>query len=88
MEEKESFGDDVGVVEKYFAKIEVAAITLTGNLNAGDTIRIKGATTDFEQTVDSMQINREEIKEGKTGDDIGIKVIDRARPGDKVYKVN
>ncbi|RLE44283.1 translation elongation factor-like protein, partial [Candidatus Woesearchaeota archaeon] len=48
---------------------------------------IKGATTDFEQTVESMEINRQKIEIAKPGDEIGIKVIDRVREGDKVYKI-
>ncbi len=79
--------EEIGVVTHFFSKIGVAAIKLTGSLKIGDKIRIKGATTDFEQTVESMEINRQKIEEAKAGDEIGIKVIDRVREGDKVYKV-
>ncbi|KAA0011053.1 MAG: translation elongation factor-like protein [Thermoplasmata archaeon] len=78
---------EVGVVEHFFSKISVAAIKLTDVLRVGDKIRIKGATTDFEQVVESMEINRQKIEEGKPGDEIGIKVMERVREGDKVYKV-
>jgi translation elongation factor EF-1alpha len=77
----------VGVVNDYFAKIGVAGIDLEGTLRAGDTIHIKGHTTDIEQAVDSMQVEHEQVPEAKKGDAIGIKVKDRCRGGDVVYKV-
>ncbi len=80
--------EEIGYVEHYFSKISVAAIKITsGSLKIGDRIRIKGATTDFEQVIESMEINRQKIEEAKSGDEVGIKVIDRVREGDKVYKV-
>lgn len=80
--------EEIGVVEHFFSKIGVAAIKIkNGSLKVGDRIRIKGATTDFEQVVESMEINRQKINEAKPGDDIGIKVIDRVREGDIVYKL-
>ena len=79
---------EIGIVEHYFSKIGVAAIKITdGSLKIGDRIHIKGATTDFEQTVESMEINRQKIEMAKPGDEIGIKVIDRVREGDRVYKI-
>ncbi|MFH1209609.1 MAG: translation elongation factor-like protein [archaeon] len=82
MEEK-----PVGKVISFFSKIGVAAIILEGNLKIGDKIHIKGHTTDFEQILKSMQIDRKDIKEGKKGQDVGIKVDDMVRPNDLVYKV-
>jgi len=79
--------EKVGVVKDYFAKISVAGIDITGRLKAGDTIHIKGHTTDFEQVVESMQVEHEQVEEAKAGDAIGIKVIDRCRGGDTVFKV-
>jgi len=79
--------EKIGVVKDYFAKISVAGIDITGRLKAGDTIHIKGHTTDFEQVVESMQVEHEQVEEAKAGDAIGIKVIDRCRGGDTVYKV-
>jgi len=80
--------EEIGVVEHYFAKINVAAIKITnGKLKIGDTIAIKGSTTDFEQKVESMEIDRQKIEEANAGDEIGIKVIERVREGDKVYKI-
>ena len=82
MEEKE-----IGLVEHYFGKISVAAIKLTDTLNPGDTIHIKGHTTDLTQTVDSIQVNCKPIQTAKAGDDIGIKVNAHVRQDDKVYKI-
>lgn len=77
----------IGRVESYFSSIGVAAIKLEAPLKKGDKIHIKGHTTDFEQTVGSMQINRKDIKEAKKGDSIGIKIDDKVRPNDVVYKL-
>ena len=82
MEEQE-----VGRVVDYFAKIGVAGIEMTGHLAVGDTIHIRGHTTDFQQTVDSMQIEHQNVQEAKPGDSIGIKAKDRCRAHDVVYKV-
>lgn len=77
----------IGVVNDYFAKIGVAGINLEGPLRVGDTIHIKGHTTDLEQLVDSMQVEHDQVQEAKKGAAIGIKVPDRCRGGDVVYKV-
>ncbi len=78
----------VGKVVKFFAKPSVAAVEITGGtLRIGDTIHIKGHTTDLEETVSSMQIEKESIDEAKSGDLIGIQVSDRVREGDKIFKV-
>ena len=79
--------EEVGRVMDYFAKIGVAGIDLTGKLRVGDTIHIKGHTTDLEQTVDSMQIDRSSVEEAGPGDKIGIKVKDRCRGGDHVFRI-
>jgi putative protease len=78
---------EIGHVSDFFARPVVAGITLTGTLKVGDTIHIKGHTTDIELTVESMQINNVNVTEGKAGDAIGVKVPDRVRAGDHVYKV-
>ena len=78
----------VGEVVKFFAKPSVAAIVITADaLNTGDTVHFKGHTTDFSQKVESMQINNAPVDGVKVGDDVGIKVTDRVRPGDIAYKV-
>ena len=65
----------------------MAAIELTAALKVGDKIRIKGHTTDLELSVDSMQIDNEPVDEAKAGDSIGVKVPERVRDGDTVYKI-
>jgi len=78
---------EIGKVTDFFAKPVVAGITLSGTLKIGDKVHIKGSTTNMDFTIESMQIERANISEGKPGDLIGIKVPDRVRRGDKVYKV-
>jgi putative protease len=78
----------IGKVVKFFAKPSVAAVEITsGSLRVGDSIRIKGHTTDLEETVASMQIEKESIEEAEPGFLVGIKVTDRVREGDKVFKI-
>jgi putative protease len=80
--------EKIGEVVKFFAKPSVAAIKIiSGELDVGDTIKFSGHTTDFEDTIASMEINNEQIKKAKAGDYIGMKVSDRVRPGDEVFKV-
>ena len=79
---------EVGKVMQFFAKPSVAAIEITaGTIAVGDTIRIKGATTDFEQKVESMEIDRNPVPSATTGQAVGIKVKDRVRLHDKVLKL-
>ena len=81
--------EKVGIVEHFFTKISVAAIRITdGELKVGDTIHFVGSTTDFTQKVDRMEINRQPIEIAKPGDEIGIKVKERVREKDIVYKVS
>ncbi len=78
----------VGNVMLFFAKPCVAAIEITsGTLSVGDTIRIKGATTDFEQRIESMEIDRKPVASVGAGQSVGIKVKDRVRQHDKVFKL-
>ena len=78
---------EIGRVNDYFAHISVAGIDLTAPLKVGDRILIKGHTTDIEQVVDSLQIEHASVEEAKAGDKIGIKVPDRVRPGDHVFRI-
>lgn len=79
---------EIGVVSHYFGHIGVAAITITGGeLTVGDTVHIKGHTTDLTTLVNSMQIEHATVQVAKKGDAIGIKVPGHAREHDKVYKV-
>jgi putative protease len=78
----------IGEVVKYFGKIGVAAIRLSeGSLKVGESIHIVGHTTDVTQAVDSMQIENKSVQEAGPGADIGIKIKDRVREHDIVYKV-
>ncbi len=77
----------IGTVSDFFARPVVAAIELTAALAVGDKIHFKGHTTDLEMIVDSLQINNVDVKEAKAGDSVGVKVSDRVRKKDTVYKV-
>jgi translation elongation factor EF-1alpha len=79
--------EKVGEITHYFTKISVAVVDVSGKMKVGDKIAIKGMTTNFEQTVDSMQIEGKNIEEATPGDDIGMKVKDRVRKGDIVYRL-
>lgn len=78
----------IGQVTHYFGKAQVAGIKITeGQLNVGDTIHIVGHTSDFTQTIESMQIDRAPVESAQVGDEIGIKVAEHAREHDRVYRV-
>ncbi len=78
---------EIGVISDFFAHPVVAGIDLTGDLAVGDTIHISGHTTDMELVVESMQVNNTSVPAAGAGDAIGIKVCDRVRRGDKVFKI-
>jgi len=80
-------GKLIGKVTHYFSKIEVAVVELSDTLKVGDTIRIIGGETDFNQAIESMEIEHEEVKEAKKGDSVGLKVDQKVREGYKAYKV-
>lgn len=77
---------EIGRITHFFSKINVAVIELKARLNVGDTIAIKGPNTDFEQVVDSMQIEHENVQHAEKGQSIGLKVAQRVRETDAVYK--
>ena len=79
---------EIGKVSDFFAKPVVAGIDLTGTMKKGDTIHIKGHTTDLVMTVESMQIDNNNVEEAGAGVSVGVKVPDRVRRGDTVYKVD
>ena len=80
--------EKVGRVEKFFAKPSVAAIEVTdGVLRIGDKLHFKGHTTDFEETITSMQVENQPVEEAKPGDLIGVKVKGRVRENDTVFRV-
>jgi selenocysteine-specific translation elongation factor len=77
----------IGKVSDFFARPVVAGIELTAGLKIGDKLHIKGHTTDLEITVGSIQIKNAQVTEAKAGDSIGVKVSERVRSGDVVYKI-
>ncbi|MEN6447195.1 MAG: translation elongation factor-like protein [Syntrophaceae bacterium] len=77
----------IGKVTHYFSKINVAGIELSGTIKVGDKISIEGATTSFEEAIDSMQIDNSAVSVANEGDTIGIKVKDKTRVGDNVFLV-
>ena len=78
----------IGEITHYFGKPGVAALTLTGGpVATGDNIRVKGATSDFTQEVVSLQVDHEAVESAAIGDQVGIKVTQRARIRDKIYVV-
>ncbi len=79
--------EQVAVVVKFFAKPSVAALRVTqGSIRVGDVLHFKGHTTDFTDTVHSIEIDNQPVDEARPGDLVGIKVRDRVRENDKVYK--
>ena len=81
-------GERIGVVTHYFSHISVAVVKLeAATLRVGDTIHIRGHTTDFKQRVDSLQVNHADVQEVGPNDDFGLKVREHAREHDVVYKV-
>jgi selenocysteine-specific translation elongation factor len=80
--------EKIGDIENFFTKISVAVVSITnGSLSKGDQIAIKGATTNVEMTVESMQIEREDVDSVSAGTKVGLKVPERVRPGDEVFKL-
>ena len=78
---------EVGRITHFYPKISVAIVELKASLNIGDKILIKGATTNFEQIVESMQIEHKNIERAEAGQIIGLKVKERVRENDKVYRI-
>ena len=80
---------EIGYVSKYFGQISVAAIEITaGKISVGDTIHIKGHTTDTNEKIKSLQIEHNDVENAKKGDSIGIKVTEKVRRKDKVFKIS
>ena len=77
---------EIGHISHFFSKIKVAVIELTLPLSIGNSILVKGPSTDFEQKVESMQIDRKEILRAEGGQSVGLKFLQFAREKDVVYK--
>lgn len=76
----------IGKIIHYYDKIGVGVVRLEAGLASGDMIHIKGKVSDFEQTIESMQVEHESVAKAKKGDEVAIKLIERAKEGDVVYK--
>ena len=87
MTEQVESGQQIGTISHFFSKISVSVIELTDDLRVGETIRIQGHTTDLVMTVESMQIENNQVEQAKPGDSVGVKVPDHVREGDRVYRV-
>lgn len=77
----------IGTVSHYYDRIGVATVILTGAVKLGDTLHFRGKKTDFQQLVESLQIEHQDVQEAKGGDHIGLKVQAQAQEKDEVYKV-
>ena len=84
-EQKAPPGKEIGKITHYFGKIGVGVITLSDALKVGDTIVITGHGKEFEQPVDSMQVEHEQLEVAKKGDEVGMKVSEPVKEGDVVY---
>ena len=81
-------GKKIGEVIKYFSKPSVAAVKIVeGELIVGDSVKFSGHTTDFTDVIESMEVDNKSVQKAVAGDFIGVKVSDRVRPGDEVFKV-
>ena len=78
---------EVGRVTHFYTRISVAVVDLSGDLSVGDRVVVRGASTDFELVVESMQIEHENVERAGAGQSIGLKVKERVREGDVVYKI-
>lgn len=80
---------EIGIIDHWFGHINVAGVKVTkGSIKIGDTLHFKGHTTDFQETVESMQLEHGPVEKAKKGDDVGIKVSEKVRSHDKVFKVS
>ncbi len=75
----------IGRVTHYYSKIGVAIVELLGSVSTGGALHFKGATTDFEEQISSMQVDHKDVSSAKKGDEVGVKVSEKVREGDEVY---
>lgn len=80
-------GKLIGKIIHYYGNIGVGIIELVGDLSVGDTIRVKGGSIDFEQKIESMQIEHKDIQKAKKGQSVGLKVKEKVKEGDEVYRL-
>lgn len=75
----------IGRITHYYSKIGVAIVELLNSVSTGDALHFKGATTDFEEQISSMQVDHKDVLSAKKGDEVGVKVSEKVRVGDEVY---
>lgn len=80
--------EKVGEVTHYFDEPQVGAMELTGDLEVGDRVAFRGHTTDFEQDVESMELEHESVETAVAGEEIAVKVEERVREGDEVFRLD
>ena len=78
--------EQIGKIIHYYDKIGVAVVRLDSGFKVGDTIHVKGKSTDFEQAVGSMQLDHKNVEMGKAGEEVAVKLDGKAREGDVVYR--
>ncbi len=78
--------EQIGKIIHYYDKIGVGVVRLEAGLQAGDTIQVKGKVSDFEQTAESLQVEHESVAKAKKGDEVAIKLNEKAKEGDVVYR--
>ena len=83
---RDSMEEKLGKIIHYFDKIGVAVIKLDAPLKVGDTVNVKGKTSDFEQAVGSMQVDKKPVEAGKKGDEVAVKLDSPAKEGDMIFK--
>jgi len=79
---------EVGVVEHYFGRAGAAVVALSRPIHVGDTIHVRGQTTDFVQQVTGLALDGAAVREGAASQSLGLRLDARARPGDRVYRVS
>ncbi len=79
--------EEVGKVIHYFSKVQAAVVHLTASIRIGEKLHFKGHTTDFSQTLESMQIEHKPVEKAEAGEDVGIQVKEKVRENDTVYRV-
>jgi putative protease len=89
MENREIYEEEIGVIDHYYNHAHIAGLWIkSGHLRLGDRLHFKGHTTDFEETVSSMQVNHHDVKEVGVGAHVGIPVHDKVREHDRVYIIH
>ena len=77
--------DQIGVITHFYSKIGVGIIKLSKDLKVGDTIQIKGSTSDFKQKIEEIQLDHKSIEKGEKGQEIGVKLNEKVRDGDVIF---